>query len=103
MEKILNILKRTRLVYRRSAPAVRGVMLCAIALSMAAVLTLNLTVAAAQERADALREQAAQLEESNRQLEESISALGSSESVKDIAREELGLVDPDTVIIEPKE
>ncbi len=103
MDRIIRLLKRIRLVYRRSSTTTRAVMLCAIVLAMAAVLTLNLTISAAQDRTNDLRDQAAQLEQSNQQLEEDIGNLGSSESVKDIAKDELGMVDPDTVIIDPKE
>ncbi len=103
MDRIIRLLKRVRLVYRRSSTTTRAVMLCAIVLAMAAVLTLNLTIAAAQDRTNELRDQAAQLEQNNQELEENIGNLGSSESVKDIAKDELGMVDPDTVIIDPKE
>ena len=50
---------------------------------------------------DALRDEAAAIEHANSELEQKTADLGSVQSVQDIAKEELGLVDPDTVIIEP--
>ena len=41
------------------------------------------------------------LEQENKDLETKISILGSVQSVEQIAQEELGLVSPDTIIINP--
>ena len=46
-------------------------------------------------------ELAAVLEQENAELAEKKEDLGSSSSIRDIAKEELGLVEPDTIIIEP--
>lgn len=103
MDRIVKFLKRIRLVYRRSSMLTRVVIVSAIILSMAAVLTLNLTISAAQSQTDDLKNQAAALEQENQQLEENIEGLGSADSVGQIAKDELGLVDPDTVVIDPTE
>lgn len=103
MGKLIDRLKRVRLVYRRSSSLTKTVVLSAIVLSMAALLTLHLTVRAARQEAEDLGRQAAQLEQENQELEENIAGLGSVEGVEQIARDELGLVKPDTVIIEPEE
>lgn len=103
MDRITKFLKRFRLVYRRSSMLTRVVIVSAIILSMAAVLTLNLTINAAQNQTDDLKNQAAALEQENQQLEENIEGLGSADSVGQIAKDELGLVDPDTVVIDPTE
>ena len=103
MGKLIDRLKRVRLVYRRSSSLTKTVVLSAIVLSMAALLTLNLTVRAARQEAEDLGKQAAQLEQENQKLKENIAGLGSVEGVEQIARDELGLVKPDTVIIEPEE
>ena len=103
MAKLIDKLKRIRLVYRRSSTLTKAVVLSAIVLSMAALLTLHLTISAARQRNEELTDQAAQLEQENSDLEENIEGLGSAEGVEQIARDELGLVDPDTVIIEPEE
>jgi cell division protein FtsB len=44
--------------------------------------------------------EAARLEQENAQLEQKIEILGSIQSAEQIAQEELGLVSPDTVLIE---
>lgn len=103
MERIVRLLKRVRLVYRRSSRLTKAVVLSAIILSMAALVTLNLTQSAVQDRTDELADQAAQLEQENQKLEENIDGLGSADSVEQIAKDELGMVDPDTVVIEPEE
>ena len=46
-------------------------------------------------------DQAAALEHENAELVEKIDALGSGSSIKDIAKEELEMVNPDTIIIDP--
>ncbi|MBO5130566.1 MAG: hypothetical protein J6B95_09520 [Oscillospiraceae bacterium] len=69
---------------------------------MGALLTLRLAMTGIEHSTDKLADQAAALEQSNIDLEEKIGQLGSVQSVMDIAREELGLVNPDTVIFEPE-
>ena len=53
-----------------------------------------------EKQAEILRQEAAVLEQENQILRDRISILGTVESVKQIARDILGLVDPDTVIFE---
>lgn len=101
MASIKNPFSRIRLVYRRSSTLLKCVVLAAIVLSMAALLALHATISAAQQQQEDLRHQAAILEEENRELEDRIDGLGSVQSVEQIAKDELGLVDPDTVILNP--
>lgn len=103
MNPITKALKRVRVVYRRSNTLTKTVVLSTIVLSMAALLALNLSIQAAQLRAQELANQAAQLEQENQQLENNIDNLGSADSVEQIAKDELGLVNPDTVVIDPQE
>ncbi len=76
--------------------------LAAIILSTVALLYLNFRLDNARQEYDALRLQAAQLEQSNQTLSERIESLGSVESAILIAMEKLGLVDPDSLVIEPE-
>ena len=92
-----NPFSRIRLVYRRSSPLLKCVVLAAIVLATAALLTIHFSIRQTRQQTDALRAQAARLEQENRELEENLQQLGTVESVKRIAQEELGLVDPDTV------
>ena len=103
MNPITKALKRVRVVYRKSNTLTKTVVLSTIVLSMAALLALNLSIQAAQLRAQELANQAAQLEQENQQLENNIDDLGSADSVEQIAKDELGLVNPDIVVIDPQE
>lgn len=102
MEKLRRLLRRVRVVYRRSSRLTKTVVLSAVVLSMAALLTLHLTARAAEARYEDLKDEAARLEQENDRLEENIEGLGSADSVEQIARDELGLVDPDTLVINPE-
>ncbi len=94
-------LRHIRLVYRRTPMIIKVVVLSAIVLSTATLLTLRGGLLNAQAQTDALRNQAQQLEQEKEKLEEYINELGSVDSVDRIAEEELGLVDPDSVIFQP--
>ena len=51
---------------------------------------------------DELKDEASGLEYANEVLEQKTEELGSVQSIQDIAKEELGLVDPDTILIDPE-
>ncbi len=103
MNRVTKFLKRIRLVYRRSSTLTKAVVLSAVVLSMAALIALRLSICAAQDRTQDLADQAAQLEHENQELEEKKDNLGSADSVEQIAKDELGMVDKDTVIIEDQD
>ena len=72
-----------------------------VALSMVALLALNLTINTLRTRAEEARKEAARLEYENSQLQEGIDGLGSAGSVEDIAKDELGMVPTDAVVLRP--
>ena len=87
----------------RPAPAVLKIVACLLILfSMAALLALRWVHNGIREETQNLTQEAAAAEGKQRELEEKIGNLGSVQSVKDIAQEELDLIDPDTVVIEPQ-
>ncbi len=98
-----NPFRRIKLVYQRSSTMLKCIVLAALLLSSAALLVIGHAVAQTRAETEAQRQQAAALEQENKDLGEAIDDLGSVQSIKDIAGEELGLVDPDTVIIEPEQ
>lgn len=100
MEERNNPFSKFQLIYRRSNPVVKIVVIVAIVFSMLAVVTMNWIRAGIEDKTDLLRAQAAQLQQENADLDHKISILGSVQSVRQIAEEFLGLVDPDTVMIE---
>lgn len=73
----------------------------AVVVAIAALLVLHSFTLNYQAEAEQRRAQAQQLEQERQALEEKIDNLGTLEGIKDIAQDELGLVDPDTVIITP--
>ena len=101
MSGIREKLKNVRLVFRRSSILMRCVIIAAIVLSTAALLTLRTAQIDAQAKADDLKSQAAQLEQDKNKLEQDIANLGSLDSLEQIAKDELGLVNPDCVLISP--
>lgn len=96
-----NPLHRIKLVYRRSSTLLKCVVLAAIVLSIAALITLRICLVEAQARNEELRSQAAQMEADNKELKEDISEVGSQEGIEKIAQEELGLVKPDASFFTP--
>ena len=69
-------------------------------LAAAALGTLSLVEHRMIRQTEDLRAQAAQIEYENSLLKQYTDELGSAKSVERIAREELGMVSPDTVLIE---
>jgi len=86
----------------RPGPRKLKILLIALILACAAALTaLGVVQSRIQQQTQAVLDQAAALEQDNADLVEKKENLGSSSSIKEIAKEELGLVDPNTVILEP--
>lgn len=96
-----NPFRRIRLVYRRSSTLLKCAVLAVIVLSTVALLTIHFAIGQARQNGDALRAQAARLEQQNQQLTEAIAEAGTVQSIKRIAMEELGLVDPDSEFFDP--
>lgn len=90
-----------RLVYRRTPMVIKIVLLVAIVFSMVTLLTLRGQLLKTQAQIDDLRQQAQQEEQKKDELSDKNEELGSVDSIDDIAQGELGLVDPDTIIIQP--
>ncbi len=96
-----NPFSHIRLIYRRSSPLTKCVVLVAIVLSTLALIALRISIQTEQGQQEKLQLQAAQLEQENHALTRSIAELGTVESVKRIATLELGLVDPDSQFFTP--
>ena len=102
MQKLIAKLRRIKLVFRRSRPLIKVVALCAVVFSTLALLTITSAILDSRARSDALYSQAAALEQANEELAQSIDGLDSVQGIRSIAENELGLVDPGTVIIDVK-
>ena len=97
-----NPLKNAKVVIRQSPAALKIVLIVLILFSMAALAALRWVHTGILAETENLRDEASALEYANTELLEKTEELGSVKSVEDIAREELGLVDPDTVILDPQ-
>jgi len=92
---------RKKFIVRPAPPLLKIAACLLILFSMAALLALRWVHNGIREETRNLTQEAAAAEAENAELTEKIGDLGSVQSVKDIAREELGLEDPDTVVIHP--
>ena len=97
-----NPLKNAKIVIRQSPATLKIILIVLILFSIVALAALRWVHLGILDETDNLRREASELEYANQRLEEKTDELGSVKSVEDIAREELGLVDPDTVIIDPQ-
>ncbi len=97
-----NPLKNAQIVVRPSPPALKIVLIVLILFSMTALIALRWVHTGILEETENLKDKASALEHENAELAEKTGELGSVQSVKEIAEEELGLADPNTVIIAPQ-
>ena len=86
----------------RPGPRKLKILLAALILAcVAALAALNIVQRQIDQQTQAALDHAAALEQENTELVEKKENLGSSSSIKEIAKEELGLVDPGTIILDP--
>lgn len=95
-----NPLKNVKVVLRPSPMALKIVVTVLIVFSMGALIALRWVHNAIRAQTENLRSEAAAIEYANSELEEKTKNLGSVQSIRDIAKEELGMVDPNAVIID---
>ena len=93
---------KKKIVVRPAPPLLKIAACLLILFSMAALIAIRWVHNGILEETQALTQEAAAAEAENTELNEKLGNLGSVQSVKDIAQEELDLVDPDTVVIHPQ-
>lgn len=93
--------REVKVVFRRGSLLLKLSVLAVVSLSLVALLVVWIYKQQAKQDYEELRDQAIALEQSNSRLEKAIQSLGTVQGIFQIAKEELGLVDPDTIIIEP--
>ena len=96
-----NIGRKIQIVFRPSTTLLKVVVIVLIVFSTAALIALSWVRQSIQVQTEDLRQEAMALEQENKDLENKIEGLGTVQSIEEIAQEELGLVQPDTVIIQP--
>lgn len=97
-----SFLSNFRLVRKPSSRLTKIAVVGVIVLSVAALLALHSAVLNARAERDAYRQLAQELEQENRRLESQIENLGTAEGVEQIAKDELGMANPDDIILEPE-
>ncbi len=96
--------KNTRtvnVVLRPASPALKIVVVVLILCSVAALAALRWVHNGLAAQTEKLRREAAAVEYANSVLEEQTNQSDSIQSIERIAQKELGLINPDTVIIDP--
>ena len=101
MAERTNPFRGIRFVLRPGSKKLKIILILLIAACAAALAAVGIVQSRIRQQTQAALDQAASLIQENADLKEKQENLGSDSSIKDIAREELGLVDPDTVIIDP--
>jgi cell division protein FtsB len=94
--------KGIKLVLRKSKPITKVAVLVAVVLCTVALMVLRSATEDNRGQYEAMRIQAAYLESRNQELNQWIANVGTVEGIERIARDELGLVFPDTVILTPE-
>ena len=102
MAKIKEKLKLIKLRLRSSPRSTKIMLIVAILFAMTALIMLRMAITDLDNSTEDLRKKAAAMEQENKDLQENIGILGSVQSIIQIARDELGLVDPNTVILGPE-
>ena len=97
-----NPLRNVQVKFRRSRPLTKIIVIVTIALCTIALITLRWVQSDIEAQTQEMREEASQLIEENADLQEKIDNIGSVDSVKDVAKSELDMVDPNTTFFEPQ-
>ena len=100
MGKERKLFQNAKVVLSPSSRTQKIAVILLIVFSMIALGAMAWVRTSIRARTEEMRSEAAALEDENAAIEEKIDRLGTLESIKEIAREILGLVDPDTIIIE---
>ena len=101
MKKINLPFRDVKVEYARCHPLTKVVVIALILVCMAALITLAWSGNQLRREIAQLREEAAHLAAENAELKEKIEDLGSVEGVENIAEDELEMVDPDAIVIDP--
>jgi len=94
--------KNVKVEVRPASNILKIILILLILFSIVALIALRWVHNGILNQIDELKEEASGLEYANEMLDQKTEELGSVQSIQDIAKEELGLVDPNTVIIDPE-
>lgn len=103
MADIKSILARIKKSIRRSSPALKVTLLVMIICSTVALMVLGIGIHKTKQEIRQQQQQATQLEQENAELEENLSIMDKVQGIVKLARELLGLEDPDAIIVTPEQ
>ena len=92
--------KTVKVEVRPASNILKIILILLILFSIVALIALRWVHNGILTQIDDLKQEASGLEHANDVLDQKTEDLGSVQSIQDIAKEELGLIDPDTIIIE---
>ena len=92
--------KQVKVEVRPASNILKIILILLILFSIVALVSLRWVHNGILTQIGELKEEASGLEHANQVLDQKTEELGSVQSIQDIAKEELGLVDPNTVIID---
>lgn len=96
-----NPFRNIRFIVRPGPRKLKIALFALILACAAALIALGVVQMRIHQQTQAALDQAAALEQENADLAEKRENLGSASSIQQIAKEELDLVDPDTILIDP--
>lgn len=91
-----------RVVFSPSSPLLKILVVVLLTFSMVALAALTWVKLTVQSQTETIAAEAAAVAGQNRVLEQRVENMDSDDTVRAIAQEELGLIDPDTVLIDIK-
>ena len=94
--------RKVKVEVRPASNILKIILILLILFSIVALIALRWVHTGIRNQIDELKDEASGLEYANEVLEQKTEDLGSVQSIQDIAKEELGLVDPDTILIDPE-
>ena len=102
MAQLRSFLASVRLVYKKTPTLTKIVVSVAVVLSMVALLVLHGAINATRAETEELRQQAIALEQEQALLDQYKQEKGTIREVIRIAMERLGLIEPDSIVIQPE-
>ena len=94
--------KNVKVEVRPASNILKIILILLILFSIVALVALRWVHNGILTQIDEMKDEASGLEYANAELDQKTEELGSIQSIQDIAKEELGLVDPDTILIDPE-
>ena len=94
--------KNVKVEVRPASNILKIILILLILFSIVALVALRWVHNGILTQIDELKDEASGLEHANAELDRKTEELGSVQSIQDIAKEELGLVDPATILIDPE-